>query len=430
MPSIACKMTAMALVAGTLALTMAPPGSAETSTPQDTARFLAGLPPELDSPLVALTKSRSWEEHARVFNSIFDQEDKAALSKVRAFSEAHLTDKHDTMLYMFSGPDFLYATSFFPHASTYVMAGLEPVGSVPQLSSLPRSGIDETLRNLEISLRSILNLSFFITRDMKSRLSSGQVYGTLPILYVFLARTGKTIHDVSFVALDKDGNFLTPEDPAAQGAGKRSARSAPERTAKGVKIVFSDGDGPLQTLYYFSTNIADDGVDSSGLLPFCAKLGVADSLFKSASYLMHREGFNKIRNFILNHSATILQDDSGIPLAFFEPAKWRLQPFGRYLGPLAMFRGANQPELAKLFRTKADPLDFGIGYKWRKNESNLLLAQRTGSLAPDGTLIPALTPSEDALATAKLRQEEHLVVNHEPPPSTWYFFWSRPTPPK
>ena len=88
MPSIACKMTATALVAGMLTLTTAPAGSAETSTPQDTARFLAGLPPAPDSPLAALTKSRSWEEHARAFNSIFDQEDKATLSKIRAFSEA------------------------------------------------------------------------------------------------------------------------------------------------------------------------------------------------------------------------------------------------------------------------------------------------------------------------------------------------------
>ena len=38
------------------------------------------------------------------------------------------------MLYMFSGPDFLYATSFFPSASTYVLAGLEPVGDVPPLT--------------------------------------------------------------------------------------------------------------------------------------------------------------------------------------------------------------------------------------------------------------------------------------------------------
>src|SRR5271154_6346713 len=228
MPSIARKITAAAQVAGMLAamlaFAMAPAKSAETSTPQDTARFLAGLLPAPDSPLAVLAKSPSWQDHARAFNSIFDQEDKTTLSKARAFSAAHLTEHHDTMLYMFSGPDFLYATSFFPHASTYVMAGLEPVGDVPQLTSLPRGSVDETLRNLESSLRSILNLSFFITKDMRTQLSSGQVYGTLPVLYVFLARTGKTVHDVSLVALDKDGNFLTPDDPAAKGDGKRSAR--------------------------------------------------------------------------------------------------------------------------------------------------------------------------------------------------------------
>ena len=45
---------------------------------------------------------------------------------------------------------------------------------------------------------------------MKTQLYDGPVYGTLPILYVFLARTGKTIHDVSFVGLDEAGNFVSP----------------------------------------------------------------------------------------------------------------------------------------------------------------------------------------------------------------------------
>jgi len=36
----------------------------------------------------------------------------------------------DTMYYMFSGPDFLYAYTFFPNANTYILAGLEPVGQV------------------------------------------------------------------------------------------------------------------------------------------------------------------------------------------------------------------------------------------------------------------------------------------------------------
>ena len=115
------------------------------------------------APLAALTKDPAWPAHARYFNH-FAREDSANLSKVREFSKNYLTDKHDTMLYMFSGPDFLYATSFFPNASTYVLAGLEPVGGVPDLTSLSPSVINGELRNLEISTGSLFNFSFFITQ--------------------------------------------------------------------------------------------------------------------------------------------------------------------------------------------------------------------------------------------------------------------------
>jgi len=43
------------------------------------------------------------------------------------------------MLYMFSGPDFLYANVFFPEATTYVLSGLEPVGGMPDVSQSRRS---------------------------------------------------------------------------------------------------------------------------------------------------------------------------------------------------------------------------------------------------------------------------------------------------
>jgi hypothetical protein len=394
MPSTVPKMLAAALLAGMLALPVAPAYSAETSTPDDTARFLAGLQPAPDSPLAALAKSPAWEQHERFFNSIFGREDTNTLSKVRAFAAARLTETHSTMLYMFSGPDFLYATSFFPHASTYVLSGLEPVGDIPQLAELSRGSVDETLHHLERSLYTILNLSFFITKNMQTQLSEGPVFGTLPILYVFLARTGKTVHEASFVRIDGEGNFIPPDEPASTGAGKHSAV---ENATSGVKIVFSDGNGPMQTLYYFSTDLGDDGVKRSGFLAFCDKFGTADSLVKSASYLLHNGGFAKVRGFLLDHSATILQDDSGIPAAYFDAKKWQLQPFGRYLGPISIFTGDYQPRLAELFRRDAVPLDFGIGYRWQRNESNLLLAEK---IAPDVTqaiVNPPLTAPADGV---------------------------------
>ena len=381
------KMMAAALMAALLALIAAPARSAEPATPNDTAQFLAGMPPRPDSPLAAMTKDPLWQQHARYFDSIFAREDKNTLSKVRAFSQTYLTEKHDTLLYMFGGPDFLYATSFFPSAKTYVLSGLEPVGDIPQLTTLAHPTIDRTLRDLEVSLGSILSYSFFITHNMKTQLRAGPVYGTLPVLYVFLARTGKTVHESSFVSLDEDGNVAG--ESIVDGAAKGPSKIANPYAARGVKIVFSDGNGPRQTLYYFSTNIADDGVKRSGLLQFCEKLGVADSFLKSASYLLHRGGFTKVRSFLLDHSATILQDDSGIPIAYFDPAKWRLQPVGRYLGPISVFPRDYQPRLAELFRKVTPiPIDFGIGYRWRKNESNLLLAQKISAKTNETGLGP------------------------------------------
>lgn len=395
------RVLAAAAMAVMLAVSAAPARSAETATADDTARFLAGLPPSANSPLAPLTKDPAWQQHARNFDSIFGREDSAKLSKVRAFAKEYLTEKHDTMLYMFSGPDFLYATSFFPNASTYVLAGLEPTGDIPLLTDLSHATIDGSLHNLEASMGSLLNLSFFITKNMKVQLHEGPIFGTLPILYVFLARTGKTIHEVSLVGLGTDGNFL--KDEPSKGAHSIARSAAP-----GVKIVFSAGNGPKQTLYYFSTNLADGSIERSGFLAFCEKLGLADSFIKSASYLLHSGGFSKVRNMLLDRSATILEDDSGIPLAYFDRKKWRLQPFGHYVGPLNIFGRSYQPAMAELFR-RATPIDFGIGYRWRTNESNLLLAQKGASQTSDQELTPGSPPdqyptADESLAPKKSRK--------------------------
>ncbi len=398
------KTMAAALTAAILAVATAPALCAETATPNDTARFLAGLPPSADSPLAPLTKDPVWQQHARYFDSIFAREDSAKLSKVRALSKEYLTEKHDTMLYMFSGPDFLYATSFFPNASTYVLAGLEPTGEIPQLTNLSRPTVNGSLRNLEVSMASLLSYSFFITKNMRTQLHEGPVYGTIPVLYVFLARTGKTIHDVSLVGLDPDGSFIKSDEPAAQsGDTKKAARGIARSAAPGVKIVFSDGNGPKQTLYYFSTNLSDGSIERSGFLAFCEKLSPADSFIKSASYLLHSGGFSKVRGMLLDRSATILQDDSGIPLAYFDSKKWHLQPFGRYVGPLGIFGHSYQPGMAELFR-HATPLDFGIGYRWRKNESNLLLAQKGAPRTSDQELTPALPTQDESQPPKKAKK--------------------------
>src|SRR4029077_17102002 len=140
--------------------------AADTVTADDTARFLAGMQPSADSPLMPLTKDPAWQHHARFFDAAFAQLEQRQVSKIRAWATANLAAPRPTMFYMFSGPDFLYADAFYSKATTYVLSALEPPGSVPDLTKLPQGGIGSTLYNVERSLGSVLSFSFFITRLM------------------------------------------------------------------------------------------------------------------------------------------------------------------------------------------------------------------------------------------------------------------------
>jgi len=370
----------------------------QVASADETARLLAGMEVPAHSPLAHIAQDPNVKQHAAYFDAAFARVETRQLEKIRAWSAEHLKSPKPVMFYMFGGPDFLYANAFFPHATTYVLIGLEPVGQIPDVLKLPRWSLVQALKNIQVSLRSVLSVNYFITAHMSHDLSAGPLRGTLPILYVFLARAGKTIHDVSLVHLDEQG-ALQP------GEGARSPSPA-----RGAKIVFSDTNDPqktLKTLYYFSTNLADQRGKPIALLQFCKSLGQADSFIKSASYLMHNAYFSQVRNFLLDNSSLILQDDSGVPVRLFDPARWHLRPFGRYVGPIPLFEAMYQSKLSELHqRNPPSPIDFGVGYRWQPNESNLLLAIRKTD-EPEATATvsqaPSQTESETAPATRAYR---------------------------
>ncbi|RMF10148.1 MAG: hypothetical protein D6773_01020 [Alphaproteobacteria bacterium] len=300
----------------------------------------------------------AWQRHAQEMERAWSRFDQQVMTRVRVWARATLPPPSGVVFYMFSGPDYLHAEAFFPAAETYVLSGLEPVGARPETLAVGAAG----LTAIRAALGNFFRYGYFITREMGTQFRAGGLTGTLPVLYVFLARAGKKIHAVDYVRL----------------TGAKEVRVvAGARAAQGVRICFSGADGRRRTLYYFRTDLSDAGVGRSGFLDFCARLGRGDSLVKSASYLMHTGGFSRVRRFLLEHSAVIVQDDSGIPFRHFPPEQWRLRPFGQYLGPTEEFKRFYQPGLAALFRRAgARPVNFGIGYRWHPRRTNILVAER------------------------------------------------------
>lgn len=327
--------------------------------PDATAKFLAGLPVRGTSA-EKYSLDPAWATHAAEFDSAWTKLEQRQLSRIRDWAPQYLGGAYKDdgpMFYMFSGPDILYAQAFFPNASTYILAGTEPVGVVPDLGKVPAMG--SSLANLRKSLSSLLSWSFFITKDMRVDLNQNQLSGTLPVLYVFLARAGCQINDVSLVSLNNDGQLTS-----GKGA------------TPGVKITFRGPTGKTQTLYYFTTDLADWGIKSKpGFLKFCDSQGSGVTLLKAASYLMHENGFGRVRDFLLGHSKLILQDDSGIPHRYFLTGKWAVRYCGNYKGPIELFKQHYQADLAKIYAgANPLPLQFGFGYQWHTNAASLTIS--------------------------------------------------------
>ena len=147
----------------------------------------------------------------------------------------------------------------------------------------------------------------------------------------------------------------------------------------------------VRTLTYFAVNLQNTHYVSRGglvakglktrkdLVAFLEGIDIKSTYLKSASYLMHRSTFSIIRNIILDNSEFVLQDDSGIPIQYFDQRKWDLTFYGDYKFPISLFAERHQEDLKDVYLKGGEnvkSLPFGIGYQFRKGTSNLMKAEK------------------------------------------------------
>src|SRR5262249_39371351 len=145
----------------------------------------------------------AWIHYAASFDKNWMKLDTSRLAAMKKWSaeELHSTSYDgSTVFYPFAGPDALHAVTLFPNAGTYVLVGLEPVGTIPDVAHMTSDNMDQFFTNVNGSLQEALSFSFFKTNNMKVDLNR-ELGGVLPILMIFLVRTGNRIENISFVEL-------------------------------------------------------------------------------------------------------------------------------------------------------------------------------------------------------------------------------------
>lgn len=350
---------------------------AQVSSPNDRARFLAALPLADSSPLKKFEQLPAYREYANYLSTKWQVAQKERWDAMIAWSHSEVKPHLNfnlPLFYMFGGPDFLNAHVLYPDAPRYILCGLEPIGRVPALETLPEDRIAAAVTGLGQALKSMLEQGFFFTKDMQEDLRKSEASGVLPLLYAEVARSGNDITEVQYVKLSATGEIqiLSGDDPVKEGA-------------RGIKITFIRKRGaPAQELYYFRTDLSNAALKTDNrFFLYLTTQGEENCYLKAASYLMHGKDFSQIRDLLLAQSATILQDDSGIAYRDLAPGKWKISLYGNYQGPVSSIPWAVQPELKKAYAVPGavKPISFKTSYR-SKQFANLLFAVATGAKAP------------------------------------------------
>lgn len=332
------------------------------------ARFIAGLPQLNKNSFTELEKDKYWIDYKASMDANWKKMYDTRLGKIADWEKSTFSKSVDGSLplfYPFSGPDFLHAFYLFPHAHQYMLAALEPIRAVVPLDASTEKFRDAFLDSLGHSLRDIFNKSYFITNHMEKDLK--QVKGVLPALYFFIERTNHEMLAQKFITVDSLGNEM-------EIYGKKiNWQKTP-----GVKITFRDRTtNEVKTLYYFSVSISNGGLkDRPNFVRFIASKAPFNSFVKSASYLMHKDAFTKIKDLLIANSNHVFQDDTGMPYKYLKnKLNWKGQFYGEYVKPVRDFSSElYQKDLDSAYQaSKPQPLPFSLGYHWSTKKQNYML---------------------------------------------------------
>lgn len=346
------------------------------STIDFTARYIAGMSQLCNNDYKLLESNDFWKKYKTTNDKNWEKLHADRLDSIISWQKKYFSNEVNdslTLFYPFSGPDFVHANYFYPNARKLIFCALEPIIELPDIVKLNDDNRKLFLESLENSLRDLYGKSYFITTHMASDFKKDKANGVLPVYYVFLVRTGHEVLEMNSIAIDTLGNLTDTLLP------KRGSNWIPGVSFKYRKM----NDSIVKELQYFNFDISDKGLKSkSGFIPYLEKQGSINTYIKSASYLLHYSTFSNLRSKIIELSASIFQDDTGIAFSYFKSDNnWKTQLFGEYVRPVKDFGDyLFQNDLDSAYKADKNilTLPFHIGYHWgdKKQSQQLFIRKK------------------------------------------------------
>jgi hypothetical protein len=275
------------------------------------------------------------------------------------------------VFYPFSGGDFIHVNTLYPNATEYFLVAREDVGEIPNLYEKDSEYVNTYLADIDTVLRDIYNKSYFITKNMvEDTKKRTLVNGMLPLIVWAAAITDHDVVSLKYLSVSENGELIPFNDT--------SMGNKPDAAEVVLKMNSSN---KLQKVTYLSCDISDEGFTKTNRFKTLILNKVpsgANSFVKSASYLMHYSSFSQIRNIVLDKSKYLIQDDTGIPIKYFNPNTFTIELFGIYEKPVKDFsESVFQQDLNAAYRDSSKykgNLNFSLGYHWGSRKQNQMIA--------------------------------------------------------
>lgn len=342
----------------------------------DLSRFLAG---RMETTVPGWpVQEPGYAYHRHNMQNLRSRMEAVHASQIRPWRDEHLAAASETVLYFFSGVDWLNLSLFFPDARRYIMISLEEPGEIPDVRAMAPYERNHALLRLYGSIATLADYNYLMTQNMRRQLATNSLRGVKGVILMQMGLKEQELVALERVRLKRDGS-LQPTAEATRYIAPyalMALQKNPDHEPEGLRFVFRNpGEKEERELLFLRLWISDDLLNEStatntflrGLASFCYML-------KSASYFLHRPQSEKLARFLAAQASCGIQDDSGVPYRYFTDPE-QLKLYGIYYAatPLAdqPFH-PSQPDLRLAYsKVTAGLLPFRYGYGGLHGRSNV-----------------------------------------------------------
>jgi hypothetical protein len=293
------------------------------------------------------------------------------------------------LVYPFGGGDLMMALAAFPDAKVITTLSLELAGDPRRLKTLADK------KALETSLKGIAEASgtTLVSNDSKSvnlsKTQRGELPGQLSIHLMGLALFNFVPVSVKYFRIEDDGTlhyFTAAEITALEGqsAGRlketwKSPDFSPAFANVEVQFVPKDKPDAAPRIHrHIGADLSDGGLKKApGVLAYLKAKGDVAAMTKAASYLLWRDDFVTMRDYLVSHARFMLSDSTGVPVRWWKKAKCEVKTYGSFEKSFLGTWQGYQDELKAEFEAQGPrklPMRFGYPDGSAEKRSHLITA--------------------------------------------------------